>query len=226
MADAFAEHASRIARIQGIYAIVGDEDPVGQARAAVDGGAGVVQVRMKRAPSGAVLAAAREIVALARGRALVIVNDRADLAVLSGADGVHVGDEDLPPEEARRILGPALLVGRSTRTLAGARAAIAAGADHVGFGPMFGTRSKELAVPARGTAALREVAASLGAPVVAIGGITLETVGEVAGAGAAAAAMIEDLLARGDVRARAALLAARFEAGRFETGPGQRGGAP
>ena len=221
MADAPAEHASRIARIQGIYAIVGDEDPVGQARAAVDGGARVVQVRMKRAPSGALLAAAREIVAIARGRALVIVNDRADLALLSGADGVHVGDEDLPPEEARRILGPALLVGRSTRTLAGARAAIAAGADHVGFGPVFGTRSKELAIPARGTAALREVAASLGAPVVAIGGITLDTVGEVAGAGAAAAAMIEDLLARGDVRARAALLAARFEAGRP-----RRGGTP
>ena len=221
MADAPAEHASRIARIQGIYAIVGDEDPVGLARAAVDGGARVVQVRMKRASSGALLAAAREIVALARGRALVIVNDRADLAILSGADGVHVGDEDLPPEEARRILGPALLVGRSTRTLGEARAAIAAGADHVGFGPMFGTRSKELAVPARGTAALREVAASLGVPVVAIGGITSDTVGEVAGAGAAAAAMIEDLLARGDVRARAALLAARFEAGR----PG-RGGTP
>jgi thiamine-phosphate pyrophosphorylase len=221
MAGAPAEHASRIARIQGLYAIVGDGDPVGQARAAVDGGAGVVQVRMKGAPSGAVLAAAREIVAVARGRALVIVNDRADLALLSGADGVHVGDEDLPPEEARRILGPALLLGRSTRTVAEARAAIAAGADHVGFGPMFGTRSKALAVPARGMDALREVVASLGAPVVAIGGITFDTVGEVAGAGAAAAAMIEDLLARGDVRARAALLAARFEAGRA-----RRGGTP
>jgi thiamine-phosphate pyrophosphorylase len=221
MIDAPSEHASRIARIQGIYAIVGDEDPVGQARAAVEGGAGVVQVRMKRAPAGEVLAAAREIVALARGRALVVVNDRADLAVLSGADGVHVGDDDLPPEEARRVVGPALLVGRSTRTLADARAALAAGADHVGFGPMFGTRSKELAVPARGLDALREVAASLGAPVVAIGGISLETVGEVAGAGAAAAAMIEDLLARGDVRARAALLAARFQQGRQERGGGR-----
>jgi hypothetical protein len=103
MEDAPTEHASRIARIQGIYAIVGDEDPIGQARAAVDGGAGVVQLRMKKAPSGAVLAAAREIVAMVRGRALVVVNDRADLAVLSGADGVHVGDEDLPAEEARAL---------------------------------------------------------------------------------------------------------------------------
>ena len=226
MADAFAAHASRIARIQGIYAIVGDDDPVGQARAAVDGGAGVVQVRMKKAPSGEALAAAREIVALARGRALVIVNDRADLALLAGADGVHVGDEDLPTEEARRILGPAFLVGRSTRSLAEARAAIAAGADHVGFGPVFGTRSQDLAVPARGTDALREVAASLGAPVVAIGGITLDTVREVAGTGAAAAALIEDLLARGDVQASAALLATGFEAGRPDAGRGGRGGAP
>jgi thiamine-phosphate pyrophosphorylase len=218
MAHAPEEHASRIARIQGIYAIVGEEDPVGQARAALEGGAGVVQVRMKKAPAGEVLAASRAIVAMARGRALVLVNDRADLAILAGADGAHVGDDDLPPEEARRILGPALLLGRSTRTLAEARAAIAAGADHVGFGPMFGTRSKALAVPARGLPALREVAAALGAPVVAIGGISLDTVGEIASCGAAAAAILSDLVSRGDVRTRAALLAARFEAGRRERG--------
>jgi thiamine-phosphate pyrophosphorylase len=165
-----------------------------------------------------VLAASRAIVAMARGRALVLVNDRVDLAILAGADGAHVGDDDLPPEEARRILGPALLLGRSTRTLAEARAAIASGADHVGFGPMFGTRSKALAVPARGLPALREVAGALGAPVVAIGGITLETVGEIAACGAAAAAILSDLFSDGDVRVRAALLFARFEAGRRERG--------
>jgi thiamine-phosphate pyrophosphorylase len=206
-------HASRIVRLGGLYAIVGDEDPIGLARLAVEGGAGVVQVRMKSSPAGEVLAAVREIVALCRGRALVIVNDRADLALLAGADGVHVGDDDLPAEEVRRIVGPGMLVGRSTRTLAEARAAIAAGADHVGFGPMFSTRTKEIAAPPRGLDALREVTRELGAPVVAIGGITLETVGDVAEAGAAAAAVIEDLLARGDVRARAALLAARFAGG-------------
>ncbi len=206
-------HASRIARLGGLYAIVGDEDPIGRTRLAVEGGAGVVQVRMKSSPAGEVLAAAREIVALCRGRALVIVNDRADLALLAGADGVHVGDDDLPAEEARRIVGPGMLVGRSTRTLAEARAAIAAGADHVGFGPMFSTRTKEIAAAPRGLDALREVARELGAPVVAIGGITLETVGDVARAGAAAAAVIEDLFSRGDVRARAALLAARFAGG-------------
>lgn len=208
------ERAARLERLRGLYAIVGDVDPVGRAAAAVDGGAGVVQVRMKSAPTGEVLSASRRIVALARGRALVIVNDRADLAVLAGADGVHVGDEDLPPEEARRIVGEGLLVGRSCRTLDDARRALASGADHVGFGPMYATRTKSIAQAPRGIAMLAEVAAALPAPVVAIGGITAENVAEVARAGAAAAAVIEDLLERGDVRERAVLLAARFAGGR------------
>lgn len=212
--DPTAARAGRLSRLKGLYAIVGDDDPAGRAAEALDGGAAVVQVRMKRTPAGAVLAAARRIVELARGRALVIVNDRADLAVLAGADGVHVGDEDLPPGEARRLVGDDLLVGRTCRTLAEARAALAEGADHVGYGPMFGSRSKALSIPPRGLAALREVAASLGGPVVAIGGIGLETIGEVAAAGAAGAAVIEDLFSRGDVRARARLLADRFRAGK------------
>ncbi len=211
MESPIAQRQARLARLRGIYAIVGDVDPLERAVAAVAGGAGVVQVRMKSSPAGEVLSAARAIVEQCRDRALVIVNDRADLALLSGADGVHVGDEDLGPAEARRLVGEALLVGRSCRTLEDARAALAAGADHVGFGPLFGTRTKAIAVPPRGLDALREVAAALPAPVVAIGGITLDSVAEVAAAGAAAAAIVEDLLERGDVRARAAALAARFE---------------
>jgi thiamine-phosphate pyrophosphorylase len=208
-----AERAARLARLRGLYAIVGDADPVGRAEQAVAGGAGVVQVRMKRSPAGDVLEAARRIVERARGRALVIVNDRADLARLAGADGVHVGDEDLPPGEVRRLVGESMLVGRTCRTLADARAALAEGADHVGYGPVFASRSKPIAVAPRGLDGLREIAAGLGAPVVAISGITLDTVAEVAAAGAAAAAVIEDLFERGDVRTRAAALAARFEAG-------------
>jgi thiamine-phosphate pyrophosphorylase len=210
--DPTAARAGRLSRLRGLYAIVGDDDPVRRAGEALDGGAGVVQVRMKRTPAGPVLEAARRIVELARGRALVVVNDRADLAILAGADGVHVGDEDLPPRETRTLVGDGLLVGRTCRTLAEARAALAEGADHVGYGPMFGSRSKALTVPPRGLDALREVAAALGAPVVAIGGIGLETIGEVAAAGAAAAAVIEDLFSHGDVRARARLLADRFHA--------------
>ncbi len=183
------------------------------AQAAIEGGARVVQVRMKRSSAGTVLEAARRIAQEARGRALVIVNDRADLAILAGADGVHVGDEDLAVPEVRSLIGPDLLVGRTCRTLAEARDAVAQGADHVGFGPIFESRSKALAVPPRGVEALRQVAARCGAPVAAIGGISLDTIGEVAAAGASCAAVIDDLFHRGDVRTRAALLATRFEAG-------------
>jgi thiamine-phosphate pyrophosphorylase len=203
--------AARRALLRGLYAIVARP---GEAAAAVDGGARVVQVRVKGAPAGEVLAIARETVALARGRALVLVNDRADLALLSGADGVHLGDDDLPPAEARRLVGPDLLVGRTARTLAEARAAVAEGADHVGFGPIFATATKVLAVPPRGLEALREVAGALGAPVVAIGGIGAGTIGEVARAGAACAAVVGALFAAGDAALNARALAADFEAGR------------
>jgi len=200
----------RRARLRGLYAIASRPE---DARAAIEGGAAVVQVRVKGAPSGEVLRIAREIVALARGRALVLVNDRADLALLSGADGVHVGDEDLPPAEARRLVGPDLLVGRTARTLEEARAAIADGADHVGFGPIFGSRSKAVGVQPRGLDVLREVAGSLAAPVVAIGGIGIETIGEVARAGAACAAVIDALYGEGDPVSNARRLAAAFAAG-------------
>lgn len=209
-----AEGAARRSRLAGLYAIAGGPEAVAQADAAIAGGARVIQVRIKDRPAGEILDAARRIVARAAGRALVIVNDRADLALLAGADGVHLGDEDLPVAEARRLLGPDRLVGRTTRTLEEARAALAAGADHVGFGPIFATRTKALAVPPRGIAALREVTAALDAPVVAIGGISAETVGAVAGAGAACAAAVEAIFGAGDPAANAARLAALFEAGR------------
>lgn len=214
-------HAARLGRLAGLYAIVGGPDAPAAARAAIEGGAAVVQVRVKDGPAGLFLEAARAIVALARGRALVLVNDRADLALLSGADGVHVGDEDLPPAEARRLVGPDLLVGRTCRTLDEARAALREGADHVGFGPIFASRSKALAVEPRGLATLAEVAAALPAPVVAIGGIGLGEVEAVARAGAACAAVIEALFGAGDPAENARRLAAAFAAGRAA-----RGGAP
>jgi thiamine-phosphate pyrophosphorylase len=206
-----APASARRARLRGIYALVRS---AGEARAAIDGGAGVVQVRVKGAPAGEVLEIARAAVRIAAGRALVVVNDRADLALLSGADGVHVGDEDLPVAEARRLLGPELLVGRTCRTLEDAEAALAAGADHVGYGPVFPSRTKPLAVEPRGIPALARVCAALPAPVVAISGIDLANVGEVAGAGAACAAVIEAIFGGGDPRENAARLADAFERGR------------
>lgn len=204
---------ARRARLRGVYALVRSPE---EARAAIAGGARVVQVRVKEAPAGAVLDVARRVVEAARDRALVIVNDRADLALLSGADGVHLGDEDLPVAEARRLLGPDLLVGRTCRTLEEANAAIASGADHVGYGPVFASRTKPLAVPPRGLAALAETCAALAAPVVAISGIDLANVADVARAGAACAAVVEAIFGKGDPRENAARLAQAFERGRAE----------
>jgi len=211
----------RLARLRGLYVIVGGAGvaaAVDEARAALDGGAPVLQVRVKDAPAGEILQAARAIVALARGRALVIVNDRADLAVLAGADGVHVGDEDLPPAEARRVVGPDLLVGRTCRTEADARRALDEGADHVGFGPMYVARAKVVDAPPRGLPALAALAAALPAPVVAIGGLALGNVGDVAAAGAACAAVISAVFDDADPRAATARLAAAFRAGRGRGG--------
>jgi thiamine-phosphate pyrophosphorylase len=205
--------AARLARLRGLYALVGGADPVAQAIQALDGGAAVLQLRVKGGGDAALLESATRLVALARGRALVIVNDRADLAVLSGADGVHVGEEDLPVAAARRVVGPDLLVGRSTRTLADGLAALADGADHVGFGPVFATSTKQIAEPPRGLAMLAEVARALPAPLVAIGGIGLENIGPVAAAGAAAAAILGALFDAADPRLQAAALAAAFSAG-------------
>lgn len=195
-----------------------------EAGAALDGGAAVVQVRLKDAPAGEILEVARHVVALAAGRALVIVNDRVDLALLAGADGVHLGDEDLPVAEARRLLGPDRLLGRTCRTLEEARVAVASGADHVGFGPVFPSRTKPLAVPPRGIPALREVCSRLGAPVVAISGIDLSNVAEVARAGAACAAVVEAIFGAGDPRENAARLAAAFDGAR--AAPGAEEGRP
>jgi thiamine-phosphate pyrophosphorylase len=211
---ASAARSSRLARLRGLYAIVGGADPVAQAVEALGGGASVLQLRVKDRPAGEVLEVAERLVALARGRALVIVNDRADLAVLAGADGVHVGDEDLPVAAARAVVGPDLLVGRSTRTLADGLAALAEGADHVGFGPIFATATKRIEEAPRGLGLLAEVASRLPAPVVAIGGIGLDTIGPVAAAGAAAAAVIGAIFDGEEPRRRAEALAAAFAAGR------------
>jgi thiamine-phosphate pyrophosphorylase len=211
---------ARLARLSGLYAIVGGANPVAQAEAAVAGGAAVVQVRMKAALPVEILEVTRRISALARGRALVLVNDRADLALLAGADGVHLGGEDLPVAEARRLLGPDLLVGWTARSLAEAREGIARGADHVGFGPVFTSRTKSMGIEPVGTGGLARVVQGLsaldapGVPVVAISGIGLENIGEVAAAGAACAAVIEALFGAGDPRRNAAELARAFAAGR------------
>jgi len=219
MQGSAATGPGRRARLTGLYAIVGGQDPIAQGEAVISGGASVVQVRMKGARPAEVLEVSRRLVSLAAEHTLVIVNDRADLALLSGADGVHVGEDDLPVAEARRLLGPDRLVGWTARTVEEARAGIAAGADHVGFGPVFASRTKAMGPPPLGIAGLIAAVRALPVPLVAISGIDETSIGDVARTGAACAAVIEALFGSGDPRQNAMALARAFEAGR----PGRTG---
>ena len=135
----------------------------------------------------------------------IIVNDRADLAALSRAAGVHVGQDDLPPAEARTIVGPDAIVGYSTHTVEQVRAAVHQPVSYIAVGPVFGTRSKDTGYDAVGLELVTAAAAAAGAvPIVAIGGITLETAPSVLAAGAASVAVIGDLLSGNDPAGRVA----------------------
>lgn len=161
----------------------------------------MLQVRAKHAGSGWLLDCTRLIVerAAVAGGATVIVNDRVDVAKLSGASGVHVGQDDLSPAAARSVVGDEFVVGLSTHTSEQLDAAISAPISHVAIGPVFGTRTKETGYEPLGVdrvrAAARQLAPS-GLPLVAIGGITIETAADVIAHGAAAVAIIGDLIAR------------------------------
>jgi thiamine-phosphate pyrophosphorylase len=181
------------------------------AAACLGGGARLLQLRAKGAASGWFLEAAKAVVALAHasgGR--VIVNDRADIACLSGADGVHIGQEDLPPAEARAVVGADAVVGISTHTVeqveAACSAAIAPGLPaYIAIGPVFQTATKETGYASVGLEMVRRAAAvtrRAGVPLVAIGGITIETAPDVIASGAASVAVITDLLVGGDAAAR------------------------
>jgi len=161
------------------------------ARAALAGGARSVQLRDKEADAGLLLPAAREIAALCRAAgAVFVVNDRVDLALAAGADGVHLGQTDLPLPEARALLGPHRVIGVSVENAEQARAAEAAGADYLGVGPIYGTASKADAGEAVGLEHLTRLAAASRLPIIAIGGITADRLPEVRAAGAAGAAVI------------------------------------
>ena len=178
-------------------------DPLTVARACLAGGASMLQVRQKGSGggSGSFLATIRAIAAAAHeARAAVIVNDRADLALMAGADGVHVGQEDLAPAAVGGIVGPNALVGISTHTPEQVDEALAGPADYIAVGPIFSTSTKETGYAARGVDLVR-AAAGRGKPVVAIGGITSRSAPGILAAGADSVAVISDLL-DGDVAAR------------------------
>jgi thiamine-phosphate pyrophosphorylase len=161
------------------------------------GGARLIQLRDKSSAARERLALADAAVARARARGCqLVINDRADIARLSGADGVHVGQDDLTVAETRAILGPDAIVGISTHDMMQVDAAAQTTATYVAVGPIYATATKETGYSARGLGLVRHAAAGA-KPVVAIGGITLERAPEVLAAGAASVAVIADLL-RGD----------------------------
>lgn len=169
-------------------------DPLVVAVACLRGGAQLLQLRSKTTRGAAFLALADAIAAAARDyRAVFLVNDRADIAWMAGAAGVHLGQNDLPIAEIRRILGPAALLGLSTHDERQVDAALGSNADYLAVGPIFGTATKDTGYAARGLDLVR-YAAGRGKPVAAIGGITLARAREVVAAGATAIAVISDLL--------------------------------
>ena len=177
-------------------------EPVALAATMLDAGAQIMQLRLKDAPARDFLAAARAIAALCRARgAIFIVNDRVDIAMLANAHGVHLGQDDLPLDAARRIAGAGAIIGVSTHSVEQARAAENGGADYIGFGPMYPGGLKNI-VAGRGLENLRAVRAAVKIPIVAIGGITEATVPEILAAGADAAAIISDVLVAPDVGAK------------------------
>jgi thiamine-phosphate pyrophosphorylase len=164
------------------------------ADAFLQGGARILQIRHKGHWSRAVFQDAVEVARLCReGGASLVVNDRADFALLLGA-GLHVGQDDLAPRDARRIIGDAATLGFSSHNADQLCAAAAEPVDYVALGPVFGTGSKRNPDPVVGVAEVRRCRGLMAKPLVAIGGITLENAPEVLGAGADSVAIIAGLL--------------------------------
>jgi thiamine-phosphate pyrophosphorylase len=212
-----------MAQIGGLYVIIDPaacrgRSPVEVARAALEGGASMLQWRDKLRDKGLQLADAREIYELSRRHdATFVVNDHADLALALDAGtirpmelGVHVGQHDLPVAVVRRIVPAAFVVGASTNSVAEALAAAAAGASYIAVGDIFGTASKE-STRAASPARLTEVRAAVSLPVIGIGGINAGNAGEVMAAGADGVAVISAVCGADDPRAAAAALVAAMK---------------
>ncbi len=173
------------------------------------GGVSLLQLRVKDGPAGEFLRLALDARARTeRAGCLFIVNDRVDIALAAGADGVHLGQDDLPLAAARPLMGNRL-IGISTHSVEQAEEAERGGADYIGFGPMFPTRTKETGYASRGPAMLRSVSSRVRLPIVAIGGITADNLAQILESGADAAAMIGYLTRGQDIAARVQEILAR-----------------
>jgi thiamine-phosphate pyrophosphorylase len=177
-------------------------DPQDVCSAFLRGGARLLQIRQKSGTGAELLAVTRH--AVGEGRSLgarIVVNDRADVAAIAGADGVHVGQDDLSISDVRHIAGPNLDIGLSTHTTVQVDEALGQGVAYVAVGPVFRTGTKDTGYDPRGLELVR-YAAGKGTPVVAIGGMTLARAPAVIDAGAASVAVVSDLLATNDPEGR------------------------
>lgn len=209
--------ADRLRGVDLCVLVDGREDARGFERlveSLLEAGVRMLQIRDKDLPVPVLAERARAAVEIARrrhpdGRALVVVNDRADVAVAVGADGVHTGADDLPLAMVRRVVGPRALLGRTAHDLAEARAAVLDGADCLGVGPCFPSHTKSFAAyapPEFLTAVAREIAL----PAFAIGGITLERIDEIVALGYSRAAVASAVTGAADPGAAAAALIERL----------------
>lgn len=186
-----------------LYALVDPEQAMGRDLAAltdavISGGATLIQLRHKHAATGEFVTAARAVKTAARGRVPVIVNDRVDVAMAAEADGVHIGQDDMTPADARRLLGANAIIGQSIKTVAQAKAAPLDLLDYVCVGGVFVTLSKNNTEPPIGLDGLRAIAAAIrarapGYPVGAIAGINAGNAAAVVAAGADGVAVISAL---------------------------------
>jgi thiamine-phosphate pyrophosphorylase len=188
-----------------LYAItdrawVGRQTLPEQVEDALAGGATIIQLREKNLDEQSFIREAKEIGAICRRYgAPLIINDNLDVALKSGADGVHVGMEDAPVAQIRRLTGSGFIIGATAKTVAQARAAEESGADYLGVGAVFPSPTKKNAIRIT-TEQLREICASAAVPAVAIGGISYENVLEIKGGGMAGIAVVSAIFGAEDIR--------------------------
>lgn len=169
------------------------------AERAIGGGADTIQLRQKTGSTRKLIETARQIQAACKKAGVTfIVNDRVDVALAAGVDGVHLGQNDFPIPLARKLLGPLVIIGGSAGTLEEAQNCFAQGVDYIGFGPVFETSSKDDAGPAAGLGLLTQIAQTVPLPIIAIGGITTNNVTEVVESGAHGIAVISAVCCQDD----------------------------
>lgn len=203
---------TRLMRESGLYGLTAERFSLGRrnadvVRAMLDGGIRIIQYREKTKKMGLKYEECLQLRAMTReAGAAFIVNDDIDLALLTGADGVHVGQEDLPIEAVRALVGENMAIGLSTHSPEQARAAVSLGADYIGVGPIFATRTKEDVCAPVGFEYLDFVVRNIDLPFVAIGGIKEHNLKAVADHGARCMALVTEITAAEDIRSKIAAL--------------------